>query len=207
MTKLELSYPFKRFFVTQHWGNRLLDANGDPVYARFGFELHNGIDARASTNKNDPDHTKWPIYCPAKGFVVQSVRHSNRGGGVMLFLVSKEPVEMFEKTCHAWLVFMHCHKILVPVGYEPKEGELLAVADNTGFSTGPHTHFGLYRVTWDGMSVKKIDENRADGSFDPSLFWTDEYAVDRASRQTALRSAFRYYKYVLNNLNIFKTSP
>ena len=71
------------------------------------------------------------------------------------------------------------------------------VADSTGFSTGPHTHIGLYRVDYDG---KRIDVARhaddAAGSFAPNLFFTLRYAVDVADVGTLMKSALRYMKYL-----------
>lgn len=188
---LSLHYPFKKFLTTQSWGNP------NPAYAQFGFKLHNGIDAVAQTNQNDPDHTTWPLYCPAEGMVVQSTHYYPNGGGNMLLLISKNKVQMFERECYVWMVFMHCKKILVPVGYEPKVGELVAIANNTGFSTGPHTHFGIYRVDYDGKDVTKLDTNDAEGSFDPSLFWSGAYAVDQATFGTLVKSTLRYYNYLV----------
>lgn len=192
---LKLWYPFKKYFVTQKWGNAPKNPDGTYVYQQFGFTEHNGIDAIALTNQYDPDHTTWPIYCPAENMRVHSVEHWPNGGGNMLFLISKSPVQMFERTCYVWMVFMHCKQILVDPGYEPALGELLAIADNTGFSTGPHTHFGIYRVDYDGTNITQIDKNDAENSFDPSLFWTGAYAVDQADIPTLVKSNLRYYKY------------
>jgi murein DD-endopeptidase MepM/ murein hydrolase activator NlpD len=76
----------------------------------------------------------------------------------------------------------HAKQILVPEGYKPALGELLMIADNTGFSTGIHTHMGLYRVGFDGTRVTNyFDINEANGSFDPALFFTGEYAIDKAT--------------------------
>jgi murein DD-endopeptidase MepM/ murein hydrolase activator NlpD len=101
---------------------------------------------------------------------------------------------MFERECYAAIVLCHGKKILVPEGYKPKLGELLMIADNTSFSTGLHTHFGVYRVDGSG---NKLDQNEATGSFDPSLFFTNEYAVDLAALPTLIISNLRYYKYRL----------
>lgn len=188
---LKLWYPYKRYFVTQGWGNP------NSAYEQFGFKLHNGIDAIATTNSNDPDHTTWPLYCPAENMVVQSIQNYPNGGGNMLFLMSKDKVRMFEQECYVWMVFMHCKKILVPIGYQPALGELVAIADNTGFSTGPHTHFGIYRVGYDGVNITYIDKNDAENSFDPSLFWTGGYAIDQATLGTLIKSNLRYYSSFL----------
>jgi hypothetical protein len=44
------------------------------------------------------------------------------------------------------------------------------IVDNTGLSTGLHTHMDLNCVEYTNAS-------NANGSFDPSLFFTGDYAV------------------------------
>ena len=82
-------------------------------------------------------------------------------------------------------------------GDKPALGQLLMIADNTGFSTGIHTHMGLYRVDLNPTTggIVKLDTNAAEGSYDPSLFFTNEYVADVASYATLLASNLRYYRY------------
>lgn len=186
---LEIHYPFKPFVVTQNWGNP------NPAYkeAGFGFDLHNGIDANVG---GAPNRHAYPVYCPVEGFKVYDVRYVPNGGGHQIELISKEPVRMFEKECYAYLIMCHAEKVLVEKGYEPSLGDLLMVADNTGFSTGTHTHIGLYRVEYDGEKVTRyLDTNDANGSFSPALFFTYKYAVDEADVSTLVRSGMRYWRY------------
>jgi hypothetical protein len=89
---------------------------------------------------------------------------------------------------------------LVPEGYKPALGELIMIADNTGFSTGIHTHLGLYRVNHIQRMIQKLDTNDAEGSSDPSLFFTDRYAVNEAELGTLIKSNLRYYGYRLGVL-------
>ena len=85
--------------------------------------------------------------------------------------------------------------VLVKEGDKPALG-LLMIADNTGFSTGIHTHMGLYRVDLNPTTggIIKLDTNSAEGSFDPSLFFANEYAVDVASYATSSPPTC-YYRY------------
>lgn len=184
--KLEINFPFKPFFVTQKWGNP--NSAYSTQFNDPSFKLHNGIDAIALNKK-----TGWWVYCPVEGFHVAGVYYEANGGGNELWLESDEPLEMFDKTCYARIFLCHAEKVLVPVGYKPKLGELLMIADNTGFSTGPHTHMGLYRIDANG---NKIDKNEATGSFDPSLFFTNQFAVDKATAQTLVISGMRYFRYL-----------
>lgn len=185
---LEIFWPFKPFTVTQKWGNpngAYADHFNDP-----SFKLHNGIDAKPHLVD-----TSYPVYCPVEGFTVIYIDYQANGGGNEIYLQSKEKVQMFDQLCYARLILCHAEKILVPVGYEPALGELLMIADNTGFSTGAHTHMGLYRMNDVGG---KIDTNEATGSFDPSLFFRGDFAADHASLVTLIKSNLRYYQYRLN---------
>jgi len=195
MNNLKIYYPFKPFKTTQLWGNE------NKIYsdAGFSFDHHNGIDALPGfTNWDGSVQSTYPVYCPVENFTVERVDFAEKGGGNELWLISNEPVKMFEQECYAYMPLCHGKKVLVPAGYKPELGELLMIADNTGFSTGVHTHMGLYRVEYNGRSVTKyIDTNNANGSFDPSLFFTNEYAIDKASATTIVKSGLRYLNYLL----------
>jgi hypothetical protein len=57
---------------------------------------------------------------------------------------------------------------------------------------------GLYRVEYTNATIHFLDQNDAEGSFDPSLFFTRTYAVDEAIFATLLKSELRYFQYVLS---------
>jgi hypothetical protein len=194
---LKIYFPFKPYVITQHWGA------SNPAYAaQFNdpqFKAHNGTDA--NIGKIDPytdlPYSEYPVYCPVEGFTVKSVDFSPQGGGNELWLISNEPVQMFDKLCYAWIPLCHAKKVLVKAGDKPELGELLMIADNTGFSTGIHTHMGLYRVDYMAASIHKLDQNDAEGSFSPELFFTGEYAVDKATTSALVKSGLKYVKYKL----------
>lgn len=191
--KLAISYPFKPYQITQKWGVL------NPMYAEQfddpAFKRHNGIDARTGYLTWDGKvATEYPVYCPVEGFKVTEVAYYPQGGGNQLGLLSKEKVMVGDKECYASLLLCHAKKILVKVGDEPALGELLMIADNTGFSTGLHTHMGVYRLS---DKLKKLDTNEATGSYDPSLCFTQTFAVDDATYSTLFKSSLRYYKYLL----------
>lgn len=195
MNEFEIFYPFKPFVITQHWGN------SNPAYAtQFGnpnFKLHNGTDANVGKTGDIKYQTQFPVYCPVRGFRVHQVRYYPEGGGNEVWLISKEKYHIFEKECHVLLVLAHAKKVLVQAGDEPELGELLMIANNTGFSTGPHTHFGMYRVNYDGKTYSTLDENEANNSFSPELFFSGEYAVDRATTATLIKSGLRLAGFYL----------
>lgn len=186
---MKLYYPHKPYFITQHWGNL------NPAYSeQFGdpnFKRHNGIDA--STISGGEYGRRWQIYCPAEGFRVSGIGFYPQGGGNQLEITSKDMHLIDGVMCYIQIVICHGHKILVKVGDEPEVGELLMIANNTGFSTGPHTHMGMYRLN---KKFRKIDTNEATGSYNPALFFTGEFAIDKASLATLLKSGLRYYRYL-----------
>lgn len=191
---LKIYYPCKPFFVTQPWGVE------NPIYrAQFNnpdFYKHNGVDV---ISRDTPGKQEFPIYCPVEGFSVWQIRHSPNGGGNELWLISDEPLQMFERKAHALLCFFHGKKILVKVGDRPALGALLMISDSTGFSTGNHLHMGLYRIQVVGGSFSYLDVgNGANGSFDPAHFYTVKYAVDVATSATLVKSGLRYLAYLLS---------
>ena len=185
---LHIYWPFKPYTVTQRWGNP------NPSYAaQFGdpsFKNHNGIDAKPHLTD-----TSYPVYCPVEGFRVAAVEFYPDGGGNQIGLVSKQKYQIGDKLCYVSILLCHAEKIVVPVGYEPARGELLMIADNTGFSTGPHTHMGMYRLD---DNLNKIDSNGATGSYDPALQFIGDFAVDQATLPTLIKSNWRYYQYRLS---------
>lgn len=197
---LKIYYPVKPFITTQKWG-----VENSAYAAQFddpNFKLHNGWDFNIGRVDpyTDKPYSEYPVYCPVAGFTVKSVDFTPTGGGNELWLISNEPLVMFEKTCYAYMPLCHAKKVLVKPGYQPELGELLMIADNTGFSTGIHTHMGLYRVNYMNASILKLDQNDAEGSFDPSLFFTNEYAVDKATTSALVKSGLRYVQYKLGLL-------
>jgi len=167
-------YPAKPYTISQKWG-----LYRPEVYSRFGFSCHNGEDFALGKDKT--------IRPPFEGEVIKIGNQFN-GGGVFLGFISKEEFE-FEDGIKCRVLFdaLHLEKVLVQEGQKCVPGDILAIADNTGFSTGPHTHGQWRRVNWDGIRIIDADKNNANNSFDPTKFWNGMYSQDYAS--------------IVNNLN------
>lgn len=186
---MKLYYPHRPYLVTQKWGVY------NPAYEQLGFKNHNGIDS--FTGKVDWQGkviSEYAVVCPAEGMYVERVQYAPEGGGHEIFLRTKGEVEVGGVKCHLRIILCHAKKILVKAGYEPALGELIMVADNTGFSTGIHTHTGVYRLDKKG---NKLDINDATGSYDPDLLYTGEFAQAKATTATILKSYGRYYSYLI----------
>ena len=193
--ELKIFYPFKPFLITQRWGNQ--NSAYSTQFNDPDFKLHNGVDANPGVQEwNGKLRTEYPVYCPVEGFTVKKVDYAPQGGGNELWLISDQPLQMFDKKLYAYIPLCHAKKILVKAGDQPKLGQLLMIGDNTGFSTGLHTHMGLYRVGYNGYDITKVDVNSAEGSFDPSLFFTKEYAIDKAVLSTFVSNGLLYWRYL-----------
>lgn len=85
---------------------------------------HQGVDIGASTGS--------AIVAAASGTVVISTYSYSAGNYVML-----------SHGGGVYTVYMHCSQLLVSEGQEVTQGQTIAKVGSTGYSTGPHLHFGV----------------------------------------------------------------
>lgn len=85
---------------------------------------HKGIDIGASTGSD--------IIAAASGEVVISTYSYSAGNYVMI-----------NHGGGVYTVYMHASKLLCKVGDTVKQGQVIAKVGSTGYSTGPHLHFGV----------------------------------------------------------------
>lgn len=166
MNRFEWFLPTKPFRINQAWG--ILN----PIYQQFAkpgriFNKHNGID--------DGVVTGTPILAP---FDWNYKNHGNQpnGGGIFVSIISKNKYSFDDgKEAFVLIDFLHCKEIVVfnnnkLSGYV---GETLAISNNTGFSTGSHTHLQFRRVD---ENFVVLDYNDANDSFDPMPYCNNVYA-------------------------------
>ncbi len=172
MTKLQLSYPAKPFVQTQAWGV------ANPSYIQFGFDRHNGSDFMMGVDKR--------TYAPVR-FQVEDAGF-NDGAGNFVRGITTEKLEVEGVEAYVGLMFMHHEKLLCKTGDILEEGDVMGIADNTGFSTGPHTHMSVYRL----KRQKNISANRLDTdphtnyTFDPQPYWNGKYAQDLSKENNSI---------------------
>lgn len=165
MQKLSIPYEVKPWRVTQPWGVHRPD-----IYEQFGFTDHNGTDV-AHGNGSE-------IRAPFD-FEVQQVLWQPNGGGHVIGIISREEYEHPDgKPANVQVDYMHNAQNLLQPGDTGTTGDLVAIAGNTGFSTGPHTHI---RYKWQrrkGSRWVDVDKNSAQNSFDPTNYYNGDYAED-----------------------------
>ena len=85
---------------------------------------HKGIDIGASSGSNIVAAAGGTVTIATYSYSAGNYVMINHGGGVST-------------------VYMHCSKLLVSVGDTVKQGDVIAKVGSTGYSTGPHLHFGI----------------------------------------------------------------
>lgn len=161
MARLSISYISKPYQVSQAWGIY------NPAYTQFGFDHHNGIDSLLGADKK--------IYAPCPLVVLAAGFYPN-GAGNYITARTTEKVDLDGmESSYVTMCFMHLEKVDVTVNQTLQTGDYMAIADNTGFSTGPHTHWLCMRSDEFG---NKLDKNNANGSFDQKPYFNGKYAID-----------------------------
>ena len=85
---------------------------------------HQGVDIGASSGSD--------ILAAAAGEVIISTYSYSAGNYIMIIHGGG-----------VYTVYMHCSQLLASVGQQVKQGEVIAKVGSTGYSTGPHLHFGI----------------------------------------------------------------
>lgn len=176
LQKFEIWYPVKTdrsVLVSQGFG-----VNGE-YYRKNGINIagHNGWDMRAYHGQ--------PVRAAHDGMVVYAGVDNKEGVGVVILTT-----EMFQyapgtkppDAVHYKSIYWHLtNNIPVKVGTLVKTGDIIGYADNTGFSTGNHLHFGLKpqipgEEDWVWYNMEQ--DNGYLGAIDPSPYWNGMYAED-----------------------------
>jgi hypothetical protein len=118
-----MRWPLASVVPTQEFGANAVD------YSQFGLAGHHGIDAAASIGT--------PVYAAESGVVEKSAngvtdKYTGR-------FASGETITI-NGSYETW--YMHLSQRLVSAGQRVSEGQLIGYSGNTGFTTGPHLHFG-----------------------------------------------------------------
>jgi murein DD-endopeptidase MepM/ murein hydrolase activator NlpD len=162
--KLSLPFEAKPWKVYQVWGIY------NSIYQQFGFSRHNGVDFAVAWD----GLVRSPFTCE-----VVEVGDKPTGAGLYVSVLSKDIYESPFGECQVRIDYMHLKSTLgMFVGKTLDVGNEIAPQNNTGFSTGPHTH-GQYRWVIKGPNnLIYVDINDANNSFDPTPYRNGQYAED-----------------------------
>jgi len=123
-----LSWPTDKVYITQFFGNTPFATKNPQVYGNGG---HNGIDFRASVGT--------PIKAALSGTVIGTSNTDKACPGA-----SYGNWVMLRHNNGLSTLYAHLSLIKVTEGQILITGDVLGYSGNTGYSTGPHLHFGVY---------------------------------------------------------------
>jgi len=109
-----------------------------------GLKTHKGRSAY-SIDFSMPEGTK--IYAARDGIVVKIKQNSNIGGYDKKFSMSGNFVRILhDDGTFATYYHLQYRGVLVVVGEKVSQGEAIAYSGNTGYSSGPHLHFSVFKA-------------------------------------------------------------
>jgi murein DD-endopeptidase MepM/ murein hydrolase activator NlpD len=141
--------PLVKMRLTQGFGVDLLGSSGPngQSYADIGLKKgHNGWDLSCQTGTDVFAPMSGTVQCRDEEGNGKNVRIRNRDLGLEIILG-------------------HLDKFHAADGAEAVAGERVAKSDNTGFSTGPHLHFGVRKIHWLASGAGPIVDDYDNGFF------------------------------------------
>ncbi len=157
---MNLQYPLKGIgttpgiYLTQKFGEH------PEIYSQFNLKGHNGLDWAC------PNGT--PVLAPCDGDVGYETETQNFGKGYGMNARLFTPYTENGAT-RMELIFGHLKKYGTPG--QVKQGDIIGWSDNTGFSTGPHLHFGIR--LWNDSGIINYGNGYL-GWIDPTPFLVKE---------------------------------
>ncbi len=129
-------------FIGDFKPGQLFGQNFNNYYQSEGLKGHAGIDF--------PMPNGTPILAACAGTVIYISKDIKKGEGVSIrsdetFMAGGQPCKM---SCIYW--HLKDGSISVKVGDKVPAGTQIGLSNNTGQTTGPHLHFGLFPLALDG---------------------------------------------------------
>lgn len=172
--------PFAKTGVYGYW-------NGKP-------RVHNGIDLAGAVGT--------PIVAPCRCWC--SYAGYDKGGYGNFVFMETETVQVNGDRIKLEMVLAHFSKTEAKYGRWYKEGEVLGLMGSTGFSTGPHLHFGVRPLMASGSNfIRAVDDENARGYVDPTLFMSAPPFFDK---QILLNEQMKLIKKK-GDINVYAISP
>ncbi|MEK7501549.1 MAG: peptidoglycan DD-metalloendopeptidase family protein [Patescibacteria group bacterium] len=133
-----LSWPLDKVFITQYFGNTPFATANAQIYGGKG---HNGIDLRASIGT--------PIKVSLSGTVVGM---SNTDAIPGCYSYGKWIMVKHQNGLST--LYAHLSLQSVSIGQSVTTGQIIGYSGNTGYTTGPHLHYGVYATQ--GVEIRKL---------------------------------------------------
>jgi len=109
-----------------------------------GKKTHKG---RSAYSIDFPMPIGTEVYASRDGIVIKTKANSNRGGYDKKFASSGNYVRILHKDgTLATYYHLKQHGVLVKVGQRVHQGEKIGYSGNTGYSSGPHLHFSVFKA-------------------------------------------------------------
>lgn len=194
----KLTNPVNPVAINQKFG-------GDKArYAQFGLDGHNGLDFRALHGQ--------PVYAAHEGLANYEV-DSSQGHGVDIVSTQTYDLGNFG-TAYVKTRYWHlANPVTEPKYASPiygrknvkvKAGDIIGYADNTGFSTGDHLHFGLKPQGKNSKGFYNLFPNNGyKGAVDPLPFLAETTPVPSKLVQGARGAHVTRFQGILKELGYF----
>ncbi len=150
-----LNWPLDNIHVTQYFGNTSFATANPQIYNGRG---HTGVDFRASIGT--------PVKAALSGTVIGRGNTDLYRGCYSYgqWIMIKHPNGLST-------LYAHLSLESVSIGQSISTGELIGYSGNTGYSTGPHLHFGVYAT--EGVQIKKFTSStNCKGATIPVADWS-----------------------------------
>ncbi|MCG2695145.1 M23 family metallopeptidase [Candidatus Parcubacteria bacterium] len=134
-----LSWPLDNIRITQFFGNTLFASQNAQVYNGNG---HNGVDFGVSSG------TK------VKAVLGGVVKGTGNTDTIPPKCYSYGKWVLIEHNNGLSTLYAHLSLIKVEPGQFVNEGDIIGYSGNTGYSTGPHLHFGVYATA--GVQIQQF---------------------------------------------------
>ena len=183
LPKLKIYRPIKENRISQGFGLENTASHMLEDYRKMGMRGHNGVDMVV-------DHK--PLYwnCNVRGLVYKISTDSKGGLGLDIISYSREGYYKHR--------YWHLERTFVKEGDVVESGQMIAITGNTGWSTGPHLHYGFKPQLKDndGKYHNTLQNNGYYGAVSMKQFYTNIFILSfmKTLIETVLSLAKRIFR-------------
>jgi len=164
-------------------------------YTTIGLSGHDGEDW-ASYNG---EQCHFPV--EIDGATWYSKSEKDPGGGIGVDIISKEKVTLNGRTDYLKFRFWHLKSVEVNDGDEIVFGQLIALCDSTGASSGHHVHFAMKWCTQAGVALDNT--NGYKGAVDFTPWFENKSVFDVAGAKIQARLAIAKAHSIIAEARMF----